>query len=46
MISGWSTHRKLAYPHCMENNKAITLMNDCKAFFLLSPEVLAKLLLI
>ena len=33
MISGWSTHRKLAYPHCMENNKAITLMNDCKAFF-------------
>jgi hypothetical protein len=33
MVTGWSTHKKLVYPHCMENNKAINLMNDGKAFF-------------
>jgi hypothetical protein len=27
MLSGWSTHEKLAYPYCMENNKAFTLTN-------------------
>ena len=27
MLSGWSTHGKLAYPYCMENNKAFTLTN-------------------
>jgi hypothetical protein len=37
MLSGWSTHGKLACPYCMENNKAFTLPNGGKAsFFLLS----------
>jgi len=27
MVFGWSTHGKLAYPYCMENNKAFTLTN-------------------
>jgi len=33
MVSGWSTHEKLACPYCMENNKAFTLTNGGKAFF-------------
>jgi uncharacterized Zn-finger protein len=33
MISGWSTHGKLACPYCTENNKAFTLTNGGKAFF-------------
>jgi len=33
MVSGWSTHRKLASPYCMKNNKAFTLTNGGKAFF-------------
>jgi hypothetical protein len=33
MVSGWSTHGKLASPYCMENNKAFTLTNGGKAFF-------------
>jgi hypothetical protein len=33
MVSGWSTHGKLACPYCMENNKAFTLTNKGKAFF-------------
>jgi hypothetical protein len=33
MLSGWSTHGKLACPYCMENNKAFTLANGGKAFF-------------
>jgi len=33
MLSGWSTHGKLAYPYCMENNKAFTLANRGKASF-------------
>jgi len=41
MVSGWSTHGKLACPYCMENNKAFTLTNGGKAFFLLSPSFLA-----
>jgi hypothetical protein len=42
MLSGWSTHGKLACPYCMENNKAFTLANDVKLlFFLLSPSLLA-----
>ena len=31
MLSGWSTHGKLACPYCMENNKAFTLANRGKA---------------
>ena len=31
MLSGWSTHEKLACPYCMENNKAFTLANGGKA---------------
>jgi len=34
MLSGWSTHGKLACPYCMENNKAFTLANRVKLFFL------------
>ncbi|KAL9342279.1 hypothetical protein Peur_065604 [Populus x canadensis] len=34
MVSGWSTHGKLACPYCMENNKAFTLTNGGKASFL------------
>ena len=42
MLSGWSTHEKLACPYCMENNKTFTLTNRGKAFFfLLSPSFLA-----
>jgi hypothetical protein len=42
MFSDWSTHRKLACPYCMENNKASTLTNGGKAsFFLLSSSFLA-----
>jgi len=33
MLSGWSTHGKLACPYCMENNKAFTLKNEGKASF-------------
>jgi len=33
MLSGWSTHGKLACPYCMENNKAFTLKNRGKASF-------------
>ena len=33
MLSGWSTHGKLACPYCMENNKAFTLANRGKASF-------------
>jgi len=33
MVSGWSTHGKLACPYCMENNKAFTLINRGKASF-------------
>jgi hypothetical protein len=33
MVSGWSTHGKLAYPYYMENNKAFTLTNGGKASF-------------
>ena len=41
MVSGWSTHGKLACPYCMQNNKAFTLTNRGKAFFLLSSSFLA-----
>jgi hypothetical protein len=42
MVSGWSTHGKLACPYCMENNKALTLTNGGKTLFiLLSPSFLA-----
>jgi hypothetical protein len=33
MLSGWSTHGKLACPSCMENNKTFTLTNRGKASF-------------
>ena len=33
MVSGWSTHGKLACPYCMENNKAFTLTNGGKTYF-------------
>jgi len=33
MVSGWSTHGKLACPYCMENNKAFTLTNGSKPSF-------------
>jgi hypothetical protein len=33
MLSGWSTHGKLACPYCMENNKAFTLANEGKTSF-------------
>jgi len=33
MVSGWSTHEKLACPYCIENNKAFTLTNGGKASF-------------
>jgi len=33
MVSGWSTHGKLACPYCMENNKTFTLTNEGKASF-------------
>ena len=33
MLSGWSTHEKLACSYCMENNKAFTITNGGKTFF-------------
>jgi hypothetical protein len=33
MLSGWSTHEKLACPYCMENNKAFTLTKGGKTSF-------------
>jgi len=33
MVSGWSTHGKLACPYCMKNNKAFILTNGGKASF-------------
>jgi len=33
MVSGWSTHEKLACTYCMENNKAFKLTNGGKASF-------------
>jgi hypothetical protein len=33
IVSGWSTHVKLACPYCMENNKAFTLTNGGKSSF-------------
>jgi len=33
MVSGWSTHGKIACPYCMENNKAFTLTNEGNASF-------------
>ena len=33
MLSGWSTHGKLACTYCMKNNKAFTLTNGGKVFF-------------
>jgi hypothetical protein len=42
MVSGWSTHVKLACPYCMENNKIFTLINDGETFFLLPLAVLAN----
>jgi hypothetical protein len=33
MVSGWSTHGKIACSYCMENNKAFTLTNRGKASF-------------
>jgi hypothetical protein len=41
MLSDWNTHGKLACPYCMENNKAFTLTNRGKDFFLLSLSFLA-----
>jgi hypothetical protein len=32
MVSGWSTHGKLACPYCMENNKAFMLRNKASFF--------------
>jgi hypothetical protein len=41
MLSGWSTHGKLACPYCMENNKAFTLTNELgKAKYLLGASLL------
>jgi hypothetical protein len=42
MVSGWSTHGKLAFSYCMENNKTFTLTNRGKLLFLLSPSFLAN----
>ena len=33
IVSGWSTHEKLACTYCMENNKAFTLTNRGNLFF-------------
>ena len=33
IVSGWSTHGKLACRYCMDNNKAFTLTNGGKASF-------------
>ena len=42
IVSGWSMHVKLKYSYCMENNKAFTLTNRGKTFFLLLPLFLAN----
>jgi hypothetical protein len=43
MISGWSTHGKLACSYCMEKNEAFTLTNGGKtSYFLLSQSFLAN----
>jgi hypothetical protein len=42
MISSWSTHGKLSCPYYMENNKAFTVTNRGKAFFLLPLSFLAN----
>jgi len=42
MVSGWNTHKKLACLYCIENNKAFTLKNNGKTFFLLPPVVLTS----
>jgi hypothetical protein len=34
MVSGWSTHGKLACLYCMDNNKAFMLTNSGKISFL------------
>jgi hypothetical protein len=34
MISGRNMHEKLVCPYCKENNKAFTLINDDKTFFI------------
>jgi hypothetical protein len=41
MLSGWSTHGKLACPYCMENNKAFTLRNGGKASFFFTVTVVS-----
>jgi hypothetical protein len=33
MVYGWSIHRKLVCPYCIENNKAFTLINGGKTSF-------------
>ena len=33
VVSGWSTHEKLACPYCMENKKAFNLTNTGKTSF-------------
>ena len=43
IVFSWSTHEKLACPYCIENNKAVTLANNGKAFFLLPPVILANI---
>lgn len=35
MVSGWSTHVRLACPYYMENKKAFTLINGGKASYFL-----------
>jgi hypothetical protein len=43
MVSGWSTHEKLAYSYYMENNKAFTLTKGGKtSSFLLQQANLAN----
>jgi hypothetical protein len=34
MVSSWSTYEKLACLYCIKNNKAFTLENDGKTYFL------------
>ena len=33
MLLGWSTHRKLAYPYCMENTKSFQLEQGRKPYW-------------
>jgi hypothetical protein len=43
MVSSWSMYEKLAYPYCMENNKAFTLTKQqLNIFFWLLPMILAN----